>query len=146
MQVSIAALKKFMEIYYGEEWCYDRIIGLNSSIKLDKSLLPIIKKISEAGITDYKHQLIPEKQYLRYDDLMLKLFCPKIKKIFGVAKLAKQWNSWDEIWTRTPNSLEQLNKVQTVFDKLSNAKAITGSLWKRLQNYHLNSKPSGLLN
>ena len=99
MQVSIAALQKFVEIYCGEEWCYDRIIGLNvnSNIKLDKSLLPIIKKIPKAVITDYKYQLIPEKQYLRYDDQMLKLFCPKIKKIFGVAKLAKQWNSWDEI-------------------------------------------------
>ena len=33
MQVSIAALRKFMKTYYGEEWCNEKIIWLNSKKK-----------------------------------------------------------------------------------------------------------------
>ena len=65
---------------------------------------------------------------LRYDDLTLKFdhpqtnqdFCAYIKLI---AKLPKQWDK-DEIRTKVPNLLEQLHNVRTVFDQLSNVKAI----------------------
>ena len=121
MQVSIAALQKLMKTYYGEEWRNEKIIWLNSKIKYNKSILSIMKKFAEAGITEYEHLLSPEKQYLSYDDLTtLKFgllqtnqdFCAYIKL---VAKLPKQWNK-DEIRTKVPNSLEQLHNVRTVFD------------------------------
>ena len=38
MQVSIAALQKFVKTYHGEEWCNDKIIWLNSKIKLNTYL------------------------------------------------------------------------------------------------------------
>ena len=95
MQISIAALQKFMETYYGEEWCNEKIIWLNGKIKLNKSILSIMKKFAEAGITDYEHLLSPEKQYLRYDDLTLKFGLPQTNQDFCayiklVAKLPKQ--------------------------------------------------------
>ena len=81
MQISIAALQKFMK-NYGEEWCNKKIIWLNGNIKLNKSILSIMKKFAEAGITDCEHLLSPEKQYLRYDDLTLKFGLPQLIKIF----------------------------------------------------------------
>ena len=48
MQVSIAALQKFMKTYYDEKWCNEKIIWLNSKIKLNKSILFIMKKFAEA--------------------------------------------------------------------------------------------------
>ena len=62
MQVSIAALQKFMKTNYGEEWCNEKIVWLNGKIKLNKSILSIMKKFAEAGITDYEHLLSTEKQ------------------------------------------------------------------------------------
>ena len=47
-------------------------------------------------------------------------FCAYIKV---VAKLPKLWDK-DEYRTKVSNSLEQLHNVQTVFDQLSNVKAI----------------------
>ena len=64
MQVSIAALRKFLKTYYGEEWSNEKTIWLNSKIKLNKSILSIRKKFAEAGITDFEHLLSPETQYL----------------------------------------------------------------------------------
>ena len=57
MQVSIAALQKFPKNYYGEEWCNEKILWLNSKIELNKSILSIMKKFAEARITDYEHLL-----------------------------------------------------------------------------------------
>ena len=82
MQVSIAALQKFMKTYYDEEWCNEKIIWLNSKIKLNKSILPIMKKFADAGITDYERLLSPEKQYLSYDDLTLKFGLPQTNQDF----------------------------------------------------------------
>ena len=95
MQVSIAALQKFMKTYYGKERCNEKIIWLNGKIKLNKSIVSIMKKFAEAGITDYEHLLSPEKQYLRYDDLTLKFGLPQTNQDFCayiklVAKLPKQ--------------------------------------------------------
>ena len=128
MPVSIAALQKFMKTYYGEEWRNEKVIWLNSKIKLNKSILSIMKKFAEAGITEFEHLLSPEKQYLSYDDLTLKFGLPQTNQDFCgyiklVAKLPKQWDK-EEIRTKVPNSLEQLHNVQTVFDHLSNVKAI----------------------
>ena len=128
MQVSIAALQKLLKTYYGEEWRNEKIIWLNSKIKYNKSILSTMKKFAEAGITEYEHLLSPEKQCLSYDDLTLKFgllqtnqdFCAYIKL---VAKLPKQWDK-DEIRTKVQISLEQLHNVRTVFDQLSNVKAI----------------------
>ena len=128
MQISIAALQKFMKTYYGEEWCNEKIFWLNGKIKLNKSILSIMKKFAEAGITDYEHLLRPEKQSLRDDDLTLKFGLPQTNQdccayIKLVAKLPKQWDK-DEIRTKVPNSLEQFHNLRTVFDQLSNVKAI----------------------
>ena len=76
MQVFIAALQKFIKIYPGEEWCNDKIIWLNNEIKLNKSILRIMKNFAEAGITDYERLHCPEKQYLSYDDQMLEFGLP----------------------------------------------------------------------
>ena len=43
-----------------------------------------MKKFAEAGITDYEHLLSPEKQYLSYDDLMLKFGLPQTNQDFCV--------------------------------------------------------------
>ena len=64
MQGSIAASQKFLKTKYDEECCNDKITWLSSKIKLNKSILLIMKKIVEAGITDYEHLLSPENQYL----------------------------------------------------------------------------------
>ena len=59
-----------------------KIIWLNGKIKLNKSILSIMKKFAEAGITDYEHLLSPEKQYSRYDDLTLKFGLPQTNQDF----------------------------------------------------------------
>ena len=110
MQVSIPSLQKFMKIYRGEERCNDKIIWFSNKIKLNKSVLHNTKKFAKAGITVYEHLLSPEKQYLSYDDLILKFGLPKMTKIFSlyiklVVELSKQWDRV-EIRTRVPNSLE----------------------------------------
>ena len=56
-----------------------------------------------------------------------------------VAKLQKQWDR-DEIRTRAPNSLERLNNVRTVFDKLPNAKAIYHYLMEKTAKLPLEQK------
>ena len=66
MQVFIATLQKFMKSYEGEKWCNDKIVWLNSRIRLSKNKLPIMKKFAETGITDYEHLLSPERKYLSY--------------------------------------------------------------------------------
>ena len=51
MLVSIAALQKFMKIYKNN----DKTIRINNKIKLNKSILPFMKKFAKAEINDYEH-------------------------------------------------------------------------------------------
>ena len=82
MHVFIAAQQKIMKTYYSKEWCNDKMLWLKSEIKLNYCVVPIMKKFAEAKITNSEHLLSPGKQYLSYDDLMLKFSVPQNHKDF----------------------------------------------------------------
>ena len=88
--------------------------------------------------------LSPEKQYLRSDDLTLEFGLLQNNKRFLsyiqlVTKLPKQWDR-DKIRTRVTNSLEQLKMYEPFLMSSQTSVRLTVIWWKKVHNYHLNSK------